>query len=306
MTRALCFACLTLAALAAAGQSFELDAAAQQRLDLATSPAQPISYTPEAEGYGSTVDLMPLLSLHADLLAAEAVFAASSANYERTVALNADHDNASTLTLETARAQQAGDRARRDALQRQLRLGAGDSVAALPATPRDALFERLSEGAAVLLRADFAPGNTLASLATVRVLPVESGEPALEGRVLGRTPSANPQRPGPGLLVLVDPPGWLQPGRATRVLAATDAQAQSGVLVPLAAVLHREGAQWCYVRIDAERFERRALEQAVPLPQGLFIADAVREGELIVVRGAASILAAELAAANVGAGEDDE
>lgn len=292
---------------AMAGNGFEVDPQTQQRLGVETSAAVQMHHTAEAEGSGSTVDLAPLLTLDAELVAAEAALSASSANYERTAALHADQDNASTLALEAARAQMLGDRARRDASLRQLRLIGGDGLAAMDPAARQALFDRLSRGSAVLLRADFSPGTPLPTSSGVRIIGIDEQEAALGARVLGRTPGANPLRPGPGLLLLVEPADWLQPGRSVRVLAPTSATPRTGVLVPASAVLHRESALWCYVRHAEDRFERRRLADVVTVPGGLFVVGDIHDGELIVVRGAASLLTAELAGANpTAAGDSDD
>jgi hypothetical protein len=294
---------LPVAAMAANG--FELDPAAQQRLGVTTVAAAGLHYVAEAEGSGSAVDLAPLLTLDADLSAAEAALSASSANYRRTQTLHADRDNASTQALEAARAQFVADQARRDALRRQLRSSGGVPLAALGPSERMRLFERLSRGDAVLLRADFSPGTRLATTSRVRVAAADAAEPPLSARVLGRTANANPQRPGPGLLLLVDAPDWLQPGRNVRVLAPSSGAAQDGVRLPLSAVLHREGALWAYVKIAANRFERRRLAGVVSLPDAVFATTGVRVGEAVVTRGAASLLAAELAPPPGAAAEED-
>ncbi len=293
----------TIAVAASTESGFELKDAQQQRLGLVMAPASAMHYAGEAEGSGTAIDIVPLMTIDADIAASDATLAASSANYQRTKTLHADRDNASTQALEAARAQYLADRARHDALLRQLRLSGGSALAALNTEARQRLFDRLSRGDAVLLRADFLPGTLLASVTNVQIAASDGKETPLTARVLGRTTSANPQRPGPGLLLLIESSDWLQPGRNVRVLAPLRNAAKDGVLLPLSAVLHREGALWVYVKISADRFERRRLEDAVPVTGGLFVPTGLHAGQIIVTRGAASLLAAELAPPPGAAGE---
>lgn len=305
--RALLLVCsLILVVPVAAAAAFALAPDVQARLDLRVVPAPAMRYRAQAEGTGRTVELSSLIDLAATLAADEAILEASAAAYRRAQVLHADADNASLAELQAARAQWLGARAQHDAAHARLRLLAGAFVGDLDAPARRALLQRLGAGQAVLLRADFPPGSTLARSPQVQVLRLD-GTRRLPARVLGPALDANPDQPGPGLWLLVERPDWLRAGQAVAVLADAAAPAQDGVHLPQGALLHRDGGLWCYVRIDAQHFERRRIDHALPLADGVFVVAAVAPGEAVVVQGAASLLAAELAPSDAtGAADEDD
>jgi len=63
--------------------------------------------------------------------------------------------------------------------------------------------------------------------------------------------------------------------------------------VARAPIVRAESATWVYVRIAADRFERRELRDARVIDRGWFAKSGFDDSDVIVVAGAASLLAAE-------------
>lgn len=78
---------------------------------------------------------------------------------------------------------------------------------------------------------------------------------------------------------------------------------QSGVVVPLDAVVWWQGGAWAYVQIDAQRFERREISTEAPVAGGWFVSHGIKAGERVVTKGAQQLLSEEFRS-QIQAGED--
>jgi hypothetical protein len=101
---------------------------------------------------------------------------------------------------------------------------------------------------------------------------------------------ADPGAPGRSFFALLQ---HTDAGEGERLLvwAEGDAEgAESGVLVPPAAVVMSEGKYWCYVERQANVFTRIPLDISRPMADGYFVAG-IKPGERIVTLGAGLLLA---------------
>ena len=86
---------------------------------------------------------------------------------------------------------------------------------------------------------------------------------------------------------------------------AADRAPVNGVVVPAEAILRQAGRGWVYVQTEANRFRRVAIPLDRLTAGGWFVAQDLSATNLIVVRGAQSVLSAELGAGGFTTGERD-
>ena len=97
--------------------------------------------------------------------------------------------------------------------------------------------------------------------------------------------------PGRSLFALL-PSTDVGEGERLDVWAAADA-AESGVLIPEAAVVISEGKYWCYVEKQRGVFTRIAIDASRPIPGGYFVKEGIGAGESVVTASAGLLLARE-------------
>jgi hypothetical protein len=85
-------------------------------------------------------------------------------------------------------------------------------------------------------------------------------------------------------------------GEGERVLiwAAGDnhsERAESGIVVPPTAVVVIDGKYWCFVEREPGVFSRAPVDISRPMPDGYFVGDGIKPGNLIVTSAAGLLLA---------------
>ncbi len=267
--------------------------------DIAVASPKSIALPPEVSGYGRVLDPAPLVALAADAAAAQAAAEASSSELARVTGLHDHGDNASLQVVEAAQAA-----ARRDGAQlmtAHARLIAGWGREAAGHAGFAALARELTEGSAALIRVDLAPEDALASPpSTARVSPL-LGRPAWrEVAVLGAAPVSEAQIQGSSYLAL-----WrgqpLAIGTALQAAMAAPGQPQAVLLVSRDALVRYAGGTFVYVQKEKGGYEKRLVEVARTLPEGVALASGVGAQDRIVVTGAQQLLATEILGSTAGA-----
>ena len=154
------------------------------------------------------------------------------------------------------------------------------------------VLAELAAGRSKMLRVTF-PLGALNGAApnSLRIARLDAGATAERwtARVVWDAP-ADPGAPGRSFFALLQ---HTDAGEGERLLvwAEGDAEgAESGVLVPPAAVVMSEGKYWCYVERQANVFTRIPLDISRPMADGYFVAG-IKPGERIVTLGAGLLLA---------------
>jgi hypothetical protein len=80
----------------------------------------------------------------------------------------------------------------------------------------------------------------------------------------------------------------------------------SGLLIPASAVVWWQGRAWAYVRTGADTFTRRKVPTGEPVEGGWFASKGFSAKDLIVIKGAETLLSQEFLAKPVGGNEEDE
>jgi multidrug efflux pump subunit AcrA (membrane-fusion protein) len=133
-----------------------------------------------------------------------------------------------------------------------------------------------------------APGNA-------RIVVVGFEGPSLIGERIGLAPAIDPRTLGQGYLYRVANSGSkLRPGAAVMAYLPVAGVPQTGVVIPLAAVVRDRGKIWAYLQIGADRFTRREVLEDHRVDRGWFMMLAFRPGDRIVAAGAQVLLSEEL------------
>ncbi len=279
----------------------EVSADEQARLGVTSQVLRAASAPSGTTTTARVLDPAPLIQLDGELAAAAASAAASHAEAERTRKLYAEDRTASARALETAQAQAAADRQRRDSAQRHLLIEWGAGIADLSDTRRAELLNELARVHAELVRVELPPELAPPARGSTVQLYAGGGNTARPAGVLGLLPGADPRLQTRGVLVeLKGPEATLAVGEMLRALLPVSARAAQGVLVPRAALLRKDARVWVYVQSAPTTFVRREINDYQPLAAGWFVGAGLKAGERVVTSGAEVLLGIETPPADTG------
>ena len=274
-------------------------------LQLATLPA--MNMREQQQGYARAIDLSPLAAIGAEITAAQAALAASSAAAQRLNDLAAQDGNASRREAQAASAQAISDKARLTLACQRVALEFGAGLARLGCLAIPGLAQAAAAGQRAVIRIDM-PAGALPAGAMVQV---GEGAQTMRLRVLGPASGGDSQLQTAGVLALASGPAAHEASVGRVLPARLDAGSsgpKNGVLVPRAALVRADGGLFVYRAKGKDGFERIALTGAVAADAGWQVpvnpADprALHAGDRIVVEGAGTLLGLEHAAP---AGGDD-
>lgn len=277
-------------AASAAAASVTLSAEDAARLGLTVRPATGAHGRKPVRGDYLVVSHEATAALAAELAAAEAAVAQSSAALGRLKGLAGGTGAYSDDALDAAARQAAVDSAARDGVEHRL-------TALLGQTPdaRRSLSDWAS-GRLKLVRLTFAYGSVVRH-APNRVIFAPDGASDLptHNRVQAVwLAPADPAIPGNSYWASVAEPDLAEGSRGS---VWADAGADTaGVRVPASAVVVYDSASWCYVEQPTGTFRRVRVPTDHRLDDGFLVHDGVRVGDGLVVHGAALLLARETGA----------
>jgi len=283
-----------------------LDAATQTRLGLQMETPAPAQWQPVLHATGRVANPLALLTAATDYEAARTTAAASQAEWQRTQRLAAQ-DNASPRTLEAAQAAATRDALALVAARARFTADWGPQLAAQ--TNLIAQAEALQTGGVSLARL-FLPAGVFPdpppASATVYVFSRETNAwPADFADNLNVDPATQVQTLLFTVKQKLPPDAALVANLADLADLAADRAPVNGVVVPAEAILRQAGRGWVYVQTEANRFRRVAIPLDRLTAGGWFVAQDLSATNLIVVRGAQSVLSAELGAGGFTTGERD-
>jgi hypothetical protein len=274
-----------------ASDGVRMDAEAQARMGVQVAPVTAASAPRASEGFARVMDVGPLAAIESEISAAEASASASEAEYRRLSSLAAMDQAASARSVEAARAQAAADTARAKLAGRRVGLEWGASLERLSTAERARLLTDIAAGRAALLRIDAPGANASVSKASIRM---EKGGPAIPASILGPAAAADARLQTMGLLAIVrgSAASTLPTGRLLQAELELGA-AETGFLLPEAALVRTDSSVFVYVKSAADVFERRDVGTGRATASGWFITDGFAAGDEIVNEGAGSLLAVE-------------
>jgi hypothetical protein len=262
------------------------------KLGITTSAAAPVQFTPAKQGFGVVMSHDAIAQAVADVATAQAGERLSQAVLARIGRLAGTAGAESAEARESAVRQAAVDAA-------ALRLAEAKSSAILGQRPPWAghddskVLAELAEGRTKLLRVTFPlgalTGTAPNSLRVSRLDAATVGE-RWTARAVWDAPSDS-GIPGRSFFALLQ---HTDAGEGERLLiwATGDKSepAESGILVPPAAVVVSDGKFWCYIERQPGVFTRAPLDISRPMADGYFVKDAIKPGDPIVTSAAGLLL----------------
>jgi hypothetical protein len=269
------------------------------------APVKAVSYQKQLKGYGTVLELQPLVDLRDRFVAANArvegaraKLEASHKEYERLKTLQANR-NISVKLFQSAEATWRSDEANAHAeaaalngVERTVRQQWG-AVLAQWLFNDSQEFERLLQRQDVLLRITLPSGSGF-SLAPQNVRVQSPQGKFLAARLLSPAPSADPRIQGMSLF-------YIAQGRSTELLPGMNVVAYlssgsttTGVIVPASAVVRWQGKAWIYVQKASDRFVRREISTEAAVEPGWFVTQKIPPDDRIVTTGAQLLLSEEL------------
>ena len=269
-----------------------MDKEMQKRIALKIGPLAAMQLEPEVKGYGRVLDPAPLSSLVAELVSTRATAEASQKELERLKVLSAQ-DNASARALQAADAAAQRDRALADSARQRL-FAAWSSAIAVRKDLAD-LIQSLATGENALVRIDLLAGEFLKTQPLgARLFALSDENNAVEAEFIGTAPAVDAQTQGQGFLFLVKSRQLgFTPGAALLGYLKIAGEAQSGVVIPRAAVTRFNGKPWIYLQTGEDTFLRREIALQSPLAEGWFATQGVKPGDRVVTGGAQLLLSEE-------------
>lgn len=276
---------------AAPASGVHMDAESQTRMGVRVAAIEAANAPRSTQGYARVMDVGPLAAIDAEVGAADAAAAASLEEYRRLSRLAAQDQAASRRAVEAARAQAAADSSRAMLASRRIGLEWGPGLERLGFAGRSRLLSEVAAGRAALLRIDAPDAN--AAVTRIAVYADENA-PAIQVTLLGQAGPADARLQTAGVLGVVRGPQahHLASGQLLRAVVELQSP-ESGFVIPGAALVRAGNSVWVYVKLAADRFEKRDVSAGRPLGDNWFVAGGFEGNEQIVVEGSASVLAAE-------------
>ena len=263
-----------------------------EKMGIVTTAARQITSAPEVSGFAVIVPHDMVAQAVAELHTAVAAEHQSRAAFERAHRLSGTPGAMPADTQETAERQAVADRAALELARQRLTTTLGPSLPWKNPDNSPELLE-LASGRAKLVRATFPLGSLGAATPTqLRLAEIDTGPgsrswPATR---VWRAP-ADVTVPGKSYFAILK---GSDVGEGEHLIAwAPVGAAQSGVLVPAAAVLISGGKYWCYVEEKTGTFVRTEFNPDRPAPEGYFVKEGIAAGARIVTTAAGQLLARE-------------
>lgn len=281
-----------------------LSAKDQENIGIATTRPSPAPEQHVTIGYGNVLDGADLTDLSNRYLeaksgaqTAEAKLAVSRAAFERAKILHRDQQNVSTAQLQDAEGNFAMDKAALAAAQSRLSTVAASArqnwgnVLGAALTAEAPLITDLVKRRDYLIKVTLPPGAAVTTPPAAATTAM-SGGPEIRLDFVSPATSTDPRLQGVSYFYKAPAESGLLPGLHLEVSLIVKT-AESGSVVPEAAVVWLQGKPWIYLRTGTTSFERRQIVPNRPAPDGGYIVTGLPADAQIVLRGAQMLLSEE-------------
>lgn len=253
-------------------------------------PAE-VTLPPEVEVFGRVLDPTSLVTLAAELTAANAAADATTKEEERMKKLFAAGNNASVQAMETAEAAAQRDRSAVASARVRLMTTWGprfaDEARLVP------LVDALAAGQA-LIRLDALPGDLPVATPTTARVGLLDGQ-HFEAEILGPALMTDAQVSGISFLALVaNHP--LAIGASLRGTVPGPGDPVKVLAIPRSAVVYHQGSAWVYALGEEDTFERKLVALGRALDDRIAVTSGLEADQQVIATGAQQVLAAELQA----------
>jgi hypothetical protein len=260
-------------------------------LGIRTSTLSVAHQTPEVAGYGLVLPRDTLAAAISERSTAQAALAQSRAALARAQEMAGTPGALSIEAQQAAERQAATDEAALSLARSRLAALLGDH----PDWGADeaAVLEQLEQGKIRLVRATFPLGALDGALpASLRLGPLGETAASWQAAPVWRAP-ADPTVPGRSLYALLrseSASNGVSDGEHLSALAA-GGSSQTGIVVPLSAVVLHDGHYWCYLQRSATGFTRVQISADAPAEGGYFVTSGLHAGDQVVTQAAGLLLA---------------
>jgi len=301
----------------AAGFAVGLSPGRQRQSGLKTQPLAAFSMALEVPAYGRVVDLSPLLDLRArhrsaqsELAIAEAALQVARKSHDRLAKLHSESIIPARELIQ-AESQLAADQARHDAASRHVRevreealQSFGEALFKQAAEAESPLFEGLLKHFQVLALVALPTGQALpGNVRGVLISPGGERGKARPARLVSAAPRTEESTQGETWFFVADAVGLRTGMRLDAWIPQGGAAA--GVLIPLSAVVWRDGQPWVFVKTGEAEFTRRPVGVRLEQGEAWFVAQGFAPGEAVVVVGGQMLLSEEQRLNAPKSGDDD-
>ena len=304
----------------AGGKDFSLTLSRQQQHDsgLRTQALQTMSRQPEWSAYGKVLPIGGLLEHRAryrtaqsELRIAEAALNVVQKNRQRLARLHQESIIASKDLMQ-AESLLATELARTEATRRRIGEVREEAIQQWgpelfhQAVEHEApLFRQLLERKQVLLRISLPSERRLPdSTQRIRISPAGDRQQAQDAKRISPAPLTDETTQGETWFFITDSTRLRTGMRLDAWIEQGDGP-MSGVILPLNAIVWRDGHPWAYVRRGPESFSRRPIGEHHELKQAWFVTQGFSAADEVVIAGAQMLLSEELRRQIPEENEDD-
>lgn len=278
----------------------------QQDSGLKTAPLSPFQSTGEAQAYGRVSDIKPLLDLRAryraaqsELTIAEAVLKVARKNYERLEKLHRE-SIIPTRELILAESQLATEQAHQAEAARHMRevreetlQTFGEDLFKLAVAGDAPMFKGMLDHSLVLAMIALPARQALPkTVQTIKLAPLGDRDQTRQARLVGPAPRTEESTQGETWFFVAESTG-LRTGMRLDAWLPLGGSSARGVLLPLSAVIWRDGQPWAYVQTGQDRFNRRPVGAHSESGGHWFVGEGFAPGEMVVVVGGQMLLSEE-------------
>ncbi len=303
---------------AAAGFPLSLSPPRQRQAGLKTQALAAFSLEQETPAYGRVLDISPLLDLRAryrsaqsELAIAEAALKVAQKSHDRLAKLHSESIIPAREMI-LAESQLAADQARHDAAARHVReireealQSWGGELFRQAAEAESRLFQGLLDHGLVLALVALPANQSLPQNArSVSIAPSGDRDKARPARLVSAAPRTEESTQGETWYFVADSRG-LRSGMRLDAWIPRSGEASKGVLIPLSAVVWRDGQPWVFVKTGDDTFNRRPVGTHGTRGEAWFVAEGFAPGEEAVVVGGQMLLSEEQRRDAPKGGDDD-
>jgi hypothetical protein len=289
-----------------------LNEADQNKAGIVVSSLKPVFHQKELQAYGTVLQPKALIDMRNSYIAAKtsvdkalAALDASRKEYERLKTLNADNKNISDKVLQSAEAVFSADEANAFASREKLQSVKDAAVLQWGGIIAEWIFDfspafqRLIDMKDVLVQVmlpldvhiESAPGT----------ISIQSTQATLiSAKLIAHAPITDPRTQG--ISFFYDAPSYttrLIPGMNVQALLPLGSKVK-GVVIPFPSVVWMGGTAWAYQQTDEEHFVRREVSTLNPVQNGYFVSKNFTSGDRVVIKGAQTLLSAEVLKVQTG------
>jgi hypothetical protein len=284
-----------------------LDEQAQQLSGIQTTTLKPSTHREEFIAYGKAISIQPLIELRHRYLIALAERQRTLAKFNLTEQqLKRQQDLyqqgiSAKRNLQDSQAQMQTDKSQLDSLHYQRQnlvdealLNWGKILSNWALTTEQDKLNSFLMGQKTLLQITIPTSHQLAANSqTIYVEPSGNLDKAQQAQLIGLAPQSDVNSQGTRYFFQT-PGNKITAGMSVTAWLPSETRQQTGVIFPKSALIWSMDQAFVYLKMDGDKFTRRAVNNYATTNTGYFISHTLKPGEQVVTIGAEMLLSEEL------------